>query len=122
MFYGWRDVESEHVIQLLGSVRKMFSDPSAWIAHPRAEDASGNEVSPHSSTAVKWSLLGAGERCAETIFADPLCNYVECAMREYLDDISSGKAIHTTNYEDEYNLICLGYDFLQGEREGDQTE
>lgn len=33
-------------------------------------------------------------------------------MRDYLDDISDGKAIHGMSYDDEHALICLAYETL----------
>jgi hypothetical protein len=111
-FFDWKDVEQEHVLQLLGAMRKLYADPDKWLLWPRAENESGQVVSPCSLSAAKWSLLGAGEMCAAAIFIHPLCDYVECAMRDLLDDLSDGKAIHGMKYEDEYALICLAYEHL----------
>ncbi len=103
---------------MLAGVKRLFADPDQWIVFPRAEDASGLSVPPGSSQAVRWCMLGAGERCAEAIFDKPLSDYVECAMREFLDDISDGKFEKGMSYDDEYALVCLGYEFLKGDNNG----
>ena len=112
MFYEWARVEREDVILLLSAVKKLFADPDKWVFWPRAENSNGQEVSPHSDDAVRWCLLGAAERCAETLFDKPICDFVECAMRDFLNDLSDDKLSHGMTYDDEYALICLGHEFL----------
>ena len=119
-FYGWKHVEQEHVAILLGAVKKVFADPNKRLLWPRAENESGQEISPFSTEASKWSLLGAGEMCATAIFSNPLDRYVECAMRDFLDDISDGKSIHGMTYEDEFALISLGHELLETKETSDE--
>lgn len=113
--FGWETVEKAHVVALLGSLKELFADPAKWVFWPKAEDKSGLAVDPTSDQAVKWCLLGAGEKLAAGLFAPPLDQYVECATRDVLNEMSDGKLIHGMSYDDEYALICLAHEDLTKE-------
>ena len=115
--YGWDTVEKQHVVDLLTALKEFFSDKDKWIYWPRGEDKTGKEVEPSSEDAVMWCLSGAGQVLASKMFDVPLCDYVECATREVLDEMSDGKHAHGMTYDDEYALICLVLEQLTKEEE-----
>lgn len=112
MFYNWKDVKEADVIFILEKVKDFFADPSKWIYWPIAIDGTGLEVDPLSPKAIKFSLMGALTKFASEKYSLPLGNYIDCAAREFLDDLSDNLLIKGLSYEDEYALICLGHEFL----------
>jgi hypothetical protein len=114
--FGWDAVEKQHVIDILLALKDFFSDKERWTDFPPAEDKNGVVVDPSSDQAVRWSLMGAGEKLGVPLFGLPLANYVECATRELLDDLTDGKHAHGMSYDDEYALICLAIEDLTKEQ------
>lgn len=113
--FAWETVSKQNVIDLLSALKKFYADASRWIDYPRAEDINGKEIDPHSDLAVRWCLMGAGEKLGLPLFGSPLSDYVECATRELLDELSDGKHAHGMSYGDEYALICLAHEHLTKE-------
>lgn len=116
MFYSWRDVEKEHVIYVLEKVKKLFSDQSNWIDWPVAINAAETNIDPCSPDAKKWNLMGALVKFGVEKYSQPLADYIDCATREFLNDLSDESLIKgNLNYEDEYALICLGLEYISKE-------
>lgn len=108
MFQKWKDVEKHHVEKTLILLKDFYSTKDNWIEWPIAVNAVGHAVSPLSSEAVKWALMGASLKLATENFPSPLCNFIDCATRDYLKFLSDDKILlERTSYEDEYIWICL---------------
>jgi hypothetical protein len=122
MVFGWKDVKRQEVLDLLAGVKDLFADKDKWLLVPKAEDKNKQSTDPLNDQAVRWNLLGAGEKVAAGLFAMPHANYVECASRELLDRLSDGKAIHGMSWDDEYALICLAHEWLETVTEGEIDE
>lgn len=115
MFYGWEKVERSQVLWLLIKVRLLFCIPTNWIFWPIAVDSNGNEIDPRNEYAVKWSLMGACDLYSDK-FEKPLSDFVSCATREYLNDLSEDDLIHgRLSYDEEFALINLAIDDLEKE-------
>lgn len=116
MFLGWEQVTREQVITNLRSLKDLFSIESNWITWPEAENASGKETNPSSPDAVRWCLSGASEKITRLSFPIPLCDFIDCATREYINDLSDETFIKgILSYQDEFALICLALDELEKE-------
>jgi hypothetical protein len=115
VFHGWQYVEQEQVLWLLRELKDFFADPSKWVYHPQAVDQFGLETNPIALAASKWSLMGAGQKLAEEKYGAELARYIDCAAREYLNDLVDGKLIKGMTYDDEYALLCLGLEQLERE-------
>ena len=112
MFYNWRDVNREDVVYLLEKLKSFFADESNWVFWPIAVDDNNIEVDPMVPNARRWSLMGASQKFSTEKFGLPLANYVDCATRDFLNDLSDDLLIKGLSYQDEYALICLGHEFL----------
>lgn len=116
MFQSWKNVEEQQVLYVIKNLKTLFADKNTWIDWPIAVDLNGNEVSPLSLKATKWSLIGASTKIAAEKYNPPLSDYVDCATREFLLDLSDDNSIgKLVPYDDEYALICLGYEYLTKE-------
>lgn len=117
MFYGWQFVEPEFALRLLLQLEQLFSDPQKWISWPIATNERDEEVKPLDPSATKFSLMGATEKLAHNDYVWPLSGCVDCAVREYLNDLSGDAIIQNkTNYADEMNLIKAAIEELQKEQ------
>ena len=116
MFHQWRDPEPQHILKLLKQLQSLFSDPNKWISWPLAENYKGEEVKPSDPTAARYCLMGACQLFTETDYTLPLAWFVDCATREYLNDLSGDAIIHNkTTYEDEVRLINEAIEDIQKE-------
>jgi len=116
MFYDWRDVEKAQVLNLLKQVRELFLDQANWVGWPIAIDRFDKEVSPHSIEARRFSLMGACEKFSALVHSAPLCDFVSCATKDYLDDLSNNKLFkEELSYTDEFALISLAIEELERE-------
>lgn len=117
MFHGWEKVDKQQVFLLLQDVRTLFSFPDKWIYWPMAIDGEGLEVDPKSDMACKWSLMGACELLLQS-YTYPLSEFISCAAREYLNDLSNDDLIHgRLSYEEELTLLDLAIHDLKGSNE-----
>ncbi len=106
MFHKWKDVEPNQALKLLYQLKALFADQAKWISWPLAEDAKGNEIPPTDPKATRFCLMGACEMLTDQDYVLPLAWFVNCAVREYLNDLSADALIHgKTRYEDEVALI-----------------
>lgn len=111
-FYNWKFVDTYHVIVLLEQLKELYSDPSKWIASPMAINSQLKPVEINSPEAVAWSSLGACDKIANEHYPS-IANYVSCAAREFLDDLSDNRLFkRKLSYKEEYDLICNGLNFL----------
>lgn len=107
-FHGWEQVERAHALVVLKRLQELFSKQERWIEWPLAEDKDGEEVKPSDPTATKFCLLGACELFAARNHSKPLSDFVECAVYEYLDDLSGGEIIKgKTGYAEEFAMIVM---------------
>jgi hypothetical protein len=115
-FHDWEQVSKEQVFFVLGELKTLFSDRETWIDWPEALDEHGITVEPLDEYARKFSLSGASFKIAASKYPSPLSNFVDCAVRDYLSDMTNEGLIgKLLSYEDEYALICLGYESLMKE-------
>lgn len=114
MFYDWKEVEEAHVLHLLIQLQELFSNQENWIYWPKAQDTNGLEVRPTDSKAVKFCLMGACEHFCEKDHAKPLADYIDCATREFLNDLSSNnELLHgKCDYAEEMALISIAIEEL----------
>lgn len=113
MFYGWEQVTKEQVLNLLLSLRDLFQDESRWINWPLAANALGQEVIPTDPHATAWCLPGATEKLVTEMYLYPLSTFIDCAGREFLNDLSEELLIKgTMDYRQEFALICQGIEEL----------
>jgi|SRR5579885_723514 len=113
MFQNWQDVNKDQVLNILKKLDDLFVDPNKWIFYPNAIDEKGNEVKTTDPKAVKFSLYGASEMFAIQAHSKPLCDFVDCALREYLNELSSDDLVlGKCEYEDERLLIRMGIEEL----------
>lgn len=113
MFQGWKDVKKEHVLYVLQQLKELFLDKSNWLDWPEATDDAGTVLDLMNPAAKKWNLLGASAKIANEKYGSPLADFIDCATREFLYDLADDNLIgKLIPYDDEYALICLGYEFL----------
>lgn len=116
MFLGWEQVTREQVLKNLHSLRELFSIETNWITWPLAENLSGVEADPSSPEAIRWCLAGASEKLTKQSYPAPLSDFIDCATRDYLNDLSDENLIKgNLTYQDEFALICLAIDDLEKE-------
>jgi hypothetical protein len=113
MFLGWENVSAEQVLKHLKELRGFFGDSSAWIYWPMAIDPIGLEVEYNSNKACKWSFIGASQLISEKNYQKPMCDFVDCATREFLRGLYTKSFPET--YEEEYSIICLAIEKLERE-------
>lgn len=117
-FQGWQDVNNKAALYLLTELHELFSDPSKWISWPLAINAAGEEVNPRSPDAVAWSLMGASTKLAQATYPLPIADFIDCAVRDFLNEISDNKLFgKMLSYDDEYALICLALEHLELNKE-----
>ena len=108
MFQNWRDVNKNQVLLILKKLEALFTDRDTWIFWPIAENNRGIEVKPTDPSATKFSLMGASELYTTQIYKKPLADYVDCALREYLNELSGEDLIRSKcGYEEEIMLIRM---------------
>lgn len=113
MFHHWRDVEQEQVYYVLGQLKDLFSDQKKWIDWPIALDEHNTDVAPTDKSAVKWCLMGASIKFAKEQYGEPLCYFIDCATRNYIEDLSGENIIgKMIPYDKEYELITTAYELL----------
>lgn len=116
MFYNWEKVEREQVLTVLRSLKALFSDPLNWIYWPTAVDSNDLPVEPTNDQAIKWSLMGATDMLSHLHYDKSIAQFIDCAAREYLNDISDDELIHgRLSYLEEISLIDLGIEDLTNE-------
>lgn len=113
MFHNWQDVSKNQVLLILKKLEELFSDKDTWLFWPLAENNMGLEVKPTDPTATKFSLMGASELFTTQLYQKPLADYVDCALREYLNDLSGDDLIRgKCEWKDELLLIKMGVEEL----------
>lgn len=113
MFQNWEQVNKEQVLNILKKLDDLFEDPNKWIFYPNAIDENDNEVKTIDPKAIRYSLYGASEMFSIKEHPKPLCDFVDCALREYLNELSSDDlVIGKCEYEDERLLIRMGIEDL----------
>lgn len=113
MFLGWEKVERHQVLQHLIELQVFFQEESKWIFWPKAADIYGKEVTYDSNRAVKWSLIAASELIAEKNHPKPLCDFVDCAARDFVKSFCEKNIPET--YEEEYLAICKAIEKLKND-------
>lgn len=114
MFQDWRDVSDKQVLRILKKLEELFTNEEAWIYWPLAQDKYGNEVKPTDPTAAKFSLMGASELYTTELYNKPLCDFIDCALRDYLNELSGDDLIHgRCDWKDEMLLIKMGIGELE---------
>ncbi len=115
MFQEWKDVDEEQVLFVLKEIHTLFSNPNNWIEWPLAINEKGIEVLPSSADAKKWSLMGASIKYASSNYPSPLSDYIDCALRDFLNEISDDARLKSfLSYDDEFAIISLGLEKLNG--------
>ncbi len=108
MFLNWEYVEPSFVLRLLQQLQQFFIDPKCWLYWPLAEDGYGHEISPFNPKAMKFCLQGACDYLCAQEYVQPLADCINCATREYLDELSGSDLIHgKCDYETEMALITM---------------
>lgn len=121
-FHGWEQVEAEQVIALLKRLQELFVSEERWMSWPLAENKDSIEVSPSDPTATKFCLMGACQVLSEKAHAKPLSDFVDCATREFLDDLSGNELIKGKySWAEEMTLIELGLAELIKENANEET-
>lgn len=116
MFRDWKNVDEQQVLYVLLGLKNLFADKTKWVDWPIACNIAGMAVDPCDSSAISWSLMGASIKIATEKYNHPLSNYIDCATREFLLDLSDDNLIgKLIPYDDEYALICLGHEYLTKE-------
>jgi hypothetical protein len=116
MFNDWRDVSKEQVLEVLAGLKELFADQKKWIEWPEAVDEHGTEVDPLDEKAVAFSLMGASFKLAASKHKTPLANFIDCATRNFLADLSGeSSTVIMLSYQEEYTLICMGLELLAEE-------
>jgi len=114
MFHGWKDVDQEQVLHILKKLNALFTNQSRWLFWPLAENDTGNEVKPTDPSATKFSLMGASELFTTQEYEKPLCDFVDCALREYLNDLSGDDIVlGKSNYDIEILVIKMAIEELE---------
>ena len=123
MFQGWRDVEQEQVLHVLKKLKELFADKDKWIDWPLAEDETGLEVKPDNPKAVKFCLMGASELFTKQQYEKPLCDYIECAVRDYLNELTNNDLIlGKLDYDGEMLALNMGIEELDDKIPNDKDE
>lgn len=111
-FYKWKFVNKDQVIKVLEELKQLYSDPSKWVSYPLAININNQKIDIFNIEAVAWSSLGATTLISNKLFPS-VGEYVCCATREFLDDLSNHKLFkQKLSYQEEYDLICSGLEFL----------
>ena len=106
MFLDWKDVDTEDVLLTLISCKEHLENQSVWIDYGLAFNKFELPVPSNSKDAVKFSLMGSIEKSAQTLWDKPKSNYVDCATREYLMNLSDSLIWKSTfSYDYELKLI-----------------
>lgn len=113
MFLGWERVDAKDVLEHLKRLKEFFSEESKWIYWPEAVESNNFEVDYNSAKAIKWSLSGASQLLSEQSYKKPMCDFIDCATREFIKTMSDGKYPET--YDEEYFSICLAIEKLKEE-------
>lgn len=116
MFLNWEYVEVAHIINLLQQLQQFYIDPNRWCDWPLASDDKGIALSPLDPKATKFCLQGACDYLCAQEYVQPLADCVNCATREYLDELSGSDLIHgKCDYETEMELIAMAISELTKE-------
>lgn len=113
MFFGWEKVEPNQVLNHLSDLKEFFKDKSKWAYWPNAMDGYGSMVDVFSEKAQKWSLIGASELIISAKYPKPICDFIDCATRDFIKSMTDGELPQT--YEEEYAAICEAFDKLSGD-------
>ena len=114
MFHEWSSVNPDQALSLLKALQEFFNKEEKWIEWPLAMNDKDIEVKSNDPTATKFSLLGACELITRSAHKQPLADCVDCATREFLDDLSGGELIKgKMSYAQEMELIIEGIKELE---------
>lgn len=116
MFHGW-PIEKSQCLKLLKQLLGLYENKDKWIYWPIAVDDNGIEVKPNNPKAVKYSLIGACELFTAE-YKEPENEFIDCATREFLNDLSNDNLIHgKCDYDEEMDLIKMAIKELEKEND-----
>lgn len=114
MFQGWEKVDKAQVLSLLKQLEELFKEKEKWIDWPLSEDEKGIDIKPDDPKAAKFNLMGASELFTSKEYEKPLCDFIDCATREYLNELSGEDLIHgRLDYEHEMLLLRMAIEELE---------
>jgi hypothetical protein len=108
MFLDWQDVNAVDVQKILKAVKNHLSNQNVWIDYGIAFNKIGMPVLSNDSSAVKFSLIGCIEYHSAILYDKPLSDFIDCATRDFLSDLSDHKVWKEfMSYYDEISLLKL---------------
>ena len=114
MFLDWQDVNAADVNKILKAVKNHLSNENAWTDYGIAFNKIGMPVLSNDTNAVRFSLIGCIEYHSSRLYDKPLSDFVDCATREFLSNLSDHKAWKEfmSHYE-ELSLLRLALDEIK---------
>jgi hypothetical protein len=114
MFLDWQHVNAADVQKILKAVKNHLSNKNTWTDYGIAFNKNGTPVLSNDKNAVIFSLMGCIEYHSRRLYAKPLSDFVDCATRDFLSNLSDHKAWKEfMSYYDELSLLRLAINEIQ---------